>query len=600
MYEIDISIALEFICEAKELVNGAEESILQLEGADDPTEQLSAIFRMAHNLKGSGRAVGFTKLGDFVHLYEDVIGCIQSGTIPLNSDLISFLLKMNDHINKYLDFLTDNPNGEYDTSEVEAKLIKMKEEAESGGSVDVNVEEATSVDTTEENTIDSDIDDFADKLLESNENQENQVDLKITEPNNSNPVVESISTTKKVEKANTTQVVKRTDEFLRIRLSKLDAIIDSLGELLIYQSMLNETRKDLPSQEYMQLHKIVDALNGITKEMQDVTITLRMLPLQNVFAKMNRIVRELSVEQDKKINFTTTGDHVELDKIIVDSLSNPLTHMIRNAIDHGIETPEDRVKAGKTENANLELSAKLDAGVVRITIKDDGRGLSREKILAKAKEKGLLNVHESQLSDNDVYRFIMESGFSTKEQVTDVSGRGVGMDVVRTIIESLNGNIEISSKVGEGTHFQITLPLSLSIVEAMLIISRGERFIVPLAQLTETLEIGDYKIGKVNDRANVINIRNEEIPLFNLSSTLGHKNKEDGQQIGIVTTIDGVKYAFSVDRIVGTQSVVVKDLGIEFSNLSGLSGSAILGDGKPGLILDLPALVNKNINRKAS
>ena len=194
----------------------------------------------------------------------------------------------------------------------------------------------------------------------------------------------------------------------------------------------------------------------------------------------------------------------------------------------------------------------------------------------------------------------MESGFSTKEQVTDVSGRGVGMDVVRTIIESLNGNIEISSKVGEGTHFQITLPLSLSIVEAMLIISRGERFIVPLAQLTETLEIGDYKIGKVNDRANVINIRNEEIPLFNLSSTLGHKNKEDGQQIGIVTTIDGVKYAFSVDRIVGTQSVVVKDLGIEFSNLSGLSGSAILGDGKPGLILDLPALVNKNINRKAS
>jgi two-component system chemotaxis sensor kinase CheA len=622
--ELDLEIALDFINEAKDLTSEAEESILALEDGEDPDNHLSNIFRMAHNIKGSGRAVGFTTLGDFVHVFEDVIGMIRTGDINLNPGIISLLLEGNDTVNKFLDALEDDPNGTYDTSDCEAKLSFLKENKTLPGEGQVlAASESPMTESKKEETVQAQaptaLDEGDEKMIKD---FESSLESSIPEPKvgpEKKPAPPAPPKAAAPEK-NVLQfqdkgdgnggsdskksAKKASDEFLKVRLSKLDAIIDSLGELLIYQSMLNERRKGLSGPEFLGLNNVVDALNGITKEMQDVTINLRMLPLQNVFSKMNRIVRELVVLQGKKINFQTAGEHIELDKIIVDSLGNPLTHMIRNAIDHGIETPEERVAAGKPEEATVELSATLDAGVVRIHVKDDGRGLNRDKILQKALANGLVGENTAaNLSDQEVYRFIFESGFSTKDQVTDLSGRGVGMDVVRSTIESLSGSIDINSVWGEGTHFSIQLPLSLSIVEAMLIHNDGERYIIPLSQLWETIEIDYSKIGFLNDEAMVLKVREEEIPLFSLSDTLksrgGRKDMEESP-IGIVTSVDNNKYAFAVDRIVGTQSVVVKDLGVEFSQLTGLAGSAILGDGQPGLILDLTSLISSKALRKVA
>ncbi|MCB9062578.1 MAG: chemotaxis protein CheA [Halobacteriovoraceae bacterium] len=629
MDDLDMSITLDFICEAKELAQGAEESILALESSEDRETQLSAIFRMAHNIKGSGRAVGFTRLGDFVHLYEDVIGAVQQGKIELNPNIINLMLQSNDVIIQYLDYLMENPDGGFDTKEIEGKLSQVL----NGGEAAVPAQNAA---TGSEEEVTPAIQELSeeDKALlaefhaslegvpapkeeKKTEEKKEEPPLKIVQASESEKVV-PVPKKETVQQPQNTgggtgdngggkgqSQKKASDDFLRIRLSKLDAIIDSLGELLIYQSMLNEARSEFTGPRFMKLNKIVDALNGITKEMQGVTITLRMLPLQNVFSKMNRIVRELSNEQKKRINFITTGEHVELDKIIVDSLGNPLTHMIRNGIDHGIETPKERAAVGKPETATLNLEAKIEAGVVRIIIEDDGRGLNKEKILQKAIEKRMISEQSAQnLEEQDIYRFIMEPGFSTRDQVTDVSGRGVGMDVVRTIIEGLSGSIEIHSRQGEGTRFVITLPLSLSIIEAMLIMSHGERYIIPISQLTETIEIEPDHVAFINSKAMVLKIRDDEIPLFPLSEVMKCKvvdgDDSDAKKIGIVTIVDGMKYAFSVDKIIGTQSVVVKEMGPEFSELKGLSGSAILGDGQPGVIIDLPALINHRTQRDAA
>ncbi len=576
MEELDLEIAMEFLTEAKDLTTVAEESILALENGEDIDEHLSNIFRMAHNVKGSGRAVGFSKLGDFVHVFEDVIGMIREGKIPLTPDTVSLLLTGNDTVSKFLFFLEEHPTEEFD---VESTLISLK--AILAGE-QVVVAHPVAEEVLEEISTEPVV------IVE----QEN-----ILKFNDGGQEASSAAT-------GVTKKVVKQDELLKVRLSKLDAIIESLGELLIYQSMLNEKRKSLTSIEFAPVHGIVDALNGITKEMQDVCINLRMFPLLQTFQKMNRIVREVSHAQDKKINFIMTGEHIELDKIIVDSLSNPLTHMIRNAIDHGVEGREERLMLGKPEISTVELNATLDAGIVKIQIKDDGRGLDKEKILEKAISKGLVSaVAASNLDDSDIYKFIFESGLSTREQVSDLSGRGVGMDVVRTSIEALSGSINITSVLGEGTTFSIKLPLSLSIIDGMLIISEGERFIIPLAQLWETIEIDRKKIGQINEQVMVLNVRDEEIPLYSLSHVFTGANASvlsEKEKIGIITVIDGLKYALAVDTIVGTQSVVVKDLGLEFKHLQGLSGSAILGDGQPGLILDIPSLISMKTSRKVA
>lgn len=600
MEDLDFTIILDFICEAKDLAASAEKSILALEDGSDLEKHLGAIFRMAHNVKGSGRAVGFTNLGDFVHKYEDVIGMIRNKEVELNSSLINLLLETNDFITKYLDYLADGNEDQYDTEKVEKKLdsvisLKDVEQTNIGKEVDMSQEvvaeapaeaastpvETAPAETPSEAPPASDLGGGSSPPPSDGDDNSGFAGM--------------------FDKPKKNILKKSGDEIFKVKLSKLDAIIDSLGELLIYQSMLNESRKHLKQSEFESIHSIVDALNGITKEMQDLTITLRMLPLLNVFQKMNRIVRELSLDQKKEIKFITEGEHVELDKLIVDSLSNPLTHMIRNAIDHGIETPEQREENNKPRQATLCLRAQFDAGVVKIVVEDDGRGLDREKIIKKAMERGILNVPPSQLSDQEVYRFIMESGFSTREQVTDLSGRGVGMDVVRETIEGLNGKIEINSEAGKGTKFTITLPLSLSIIEGMIIMSQDEKYIVPLAQMAETIEVDPTKVGMVNTKAMVLRMRKDEIPLFSLNDVLNGRNKSPdvtGEDVGIVTIVDGMKYAFIVDRILGPQSVVIKELGLEFKHITGLAGSAILGDGQPGLILDLSALISKVIQRR--
>jgi two-component system chemotaxis sensor kinase CheA len=322
-----------------------------------------------------------------------------------------------------------------------------------------------------------------------------------------------------------------------------------------------------------------------------------MLPVKSTFQKMQRIVRDTAQILEKKVNLTVSGEETELDKTVLEHLGDPLVHIIRNAVDHGIESPEARRAAGKSETGTIFLSAYHQGGRLVIEVKDDGAGINAEVLKKKAVEKGILRPGQA-ISEKDALNLIFHAGFSTKAQVTEVSGRGVGMDVVRTNIEKLSGEVQISTVLGAGTTFKIFLPLTLAIIDGMVIRSATERFVIPLAQVHESLRPAKTDIQYNTGFGEVLLLRGENLPLYRLNRLLGVKSgtiREPHDGIAIVVRVSEKPFAVLVDDIIGQTQIVIKRLGMELSHIKGFSGSAILGDGRPALILELPELILKNV-----
>jgi two-component system chemotaxis sensor kinase CheA len=364
--------------------------------------------------------------------------------------------------------------------------------------------------------------------------------------------------------------------------------------MVILQSVLREQSSTLDS---MNLRKTVHQLGKVSKEVQDLSMSLRMLPVKTTFQKMQRIVRDTSQALGKKVNLVLSGEETELDKTVLEYLGDPLVHIIRNAVDHGIESNAARIAAGKPEAGTVHLSAYHQGGRLAIEIKDDGGGINADVLRKKALEKGILRPGQT-ISERDAIHLIFHAGFSTKEQVTDVSGRGVGMDVVRTNIEKLSGEIEISTKLGQGTTFKIFLPLTLAIIDGMVVKSRNDRFIIPLAHVHESLRPRPDDIQFNTGFGEVLLLRGENLPLYRLSRLIGEKStggKDTKDGIAIIVRATNQPFAVFVDDIVGQTQIVIKQLGRELAYLKGFSGSAILGDGRPALILELPDLIQKNV-----
>jgi len=336
-------------------------------------------------------------------------------------------------------------------------------------------------------------------------------------------------------------------------------------------------------------------MGKLVNEIQDVAMGLRMTNVRSLFQRMQRAVRDISLAQGKEIAFSTEGEHVELDRTIIDRMSDPLTHLIRNAVDHGIEDAASRSKSGKSERASVRLSARQDNDMVLITVSDDGKGLDPAKLIAKAKEKGIIE-ETAKLTNDETYALIFKPGFSTKEQVTDISGRGVGMDVVARAVEDMKGSIKIETTLGRGTSFVISLPLSLSIINGMVVGIGQRKYIIPVAQLVETLEYRKLKIETCTRDGRMINLRGEVIPVVSLERILGHP--KDSRPVaearvsrpGVVISSAGKKISFEVDELFGQQQVVIKKLGPKMENLPGVVGGAILSNGEPSLVLDLQDL----------
>jgi two-component system chemotaxis sensor kinase CheA len=311
-----------------------------------------------------------------------------------------------------------------------------------------------------------------------------------------------------------------------------------------------------------------------------------MSPIAPLFQKRKRIARDAGDQLGKTISFVTEGDHVEVDKMVMDRVSDPLTHLVRNAVDHGIESDADRVGLGKTERATVTLKAEQQEDRLIITLSDNGRGMDPVKLIAKAVEKGLI-LATDKLTDEEAYLLIFRPGFSTKETVSDLSGRGVGMDVVRTSVEDLNGKIRIQTEVGKGTQFIISLPLSMSIITGMVVAVDQRKYVVPVSQLLETVELGKFRVEHTTGEGRMFNLRGEVIPIFSLSAILHGPGSKARTGNGLITWAHGKKVTFEVDEICGQQEVVLKKVGREMQGLPGIVAGAILSTGEPGFVLNL-------------
>ena len=379
---------------------------------------------------------------------------------------------------------------------------------------------------------------------------------------------------------------------IRVDLDRIDRLVNMVGELVITQSMLSQQTADLPEERFGTIVRGLEELAMHTRELQESVMAIRMQPVKSVFARMPRLVRELSAKLGKQVRLEVEGENTEVDKTVIEEISDPITHMIRNSLDHGVETPEERQAAGKPAEAVIGLSAEHRSGRILISIRDDGRGIDRSRVLAKAQERGIV-APEQQLTDEEIDNLIFAPGFSTAAQVTDVSGRGVGMDVVRRNVQALGGRISIQNTPGEGARMTMSLPLTLAVMDGMIVASGGEKYVVPISAIVECLRPLRSAVNHLPTGRQVVQVRGEYIPLvflarsFNLAGAIADPWEA---LVVLVDTDTCGRVGIVVDELLGQQQVVIKSLEANYDPVAGLSGATILGNGRVAAILDVEGL----------
>jgi two-component system chemotaxis sensor kinase CheA len=411
----------------------------------------------------------------------------------------------------------------------------------------------------------------------------------------SSPAVEAATATAApVSKAKAKPVAATSDTTLRVSVEKVDQLINLVGELVITQSMLAQTSARIDPALYQQMMAGLTDLERNTRDLQEAVMSIRMIPMSVVFNRFPRMLRELAAKLGKKVEFVTVGETTELDKGMVEKITDPLTHLVRNSCDHGVELPADRVAKGKAETGTITLSASHQGGNIVIEVRDDGRGLSREKLLKKARERGI-DAPDS-MTDSEVWNLIFAPGFSTAEVVTDVSGRGVGMDVVKKNITALGGTVEIESAEGFGMSVKVRLPLTLAIMEAMSIGVGGECYILPLSSVVESFQPEGERVKTVGGTDRVVRVRDEYLPVIELQEMFAVPARDDapGEPVMVIIESEGVRVAMVVDELLGQQQVVVKNLETNYRRVEHVAGATIMGDGRVALILDVGSLVKRS------
>jgi len=380
---------------------------------------------------------------------------------------------------------------------------------------------------------------------------------------------------------------------IRVDVKKVDQLINLVGELVITQAMLAQNSQGLDPAVYQQLLAGLADLDRNTRDLQESVMSIRMIPMSTVFSRFPRMLRDLAGKMGKKIDLITLGEATELDKGLVEKITDPLTHLVRNSVDHGIELPEDRLAAGKSDHGTLTLAASHQGGSIVIEVRDDGRGMNREKILSKARERGM-DVSDA-LPDSEVWQLIFAPGFSTADVVTDVSGRGVGMDVVKRNITSLGGTVEIESNAGQGMKVAVRLPLTLAIMDGMSVGVGEEVYILPLSSVVESFQVNADDVSTVANGTQLVKVRDEYMPVIALERTFKVPRADESQtsNIMVVVEAEGGRVALLVDELLGQHQVVVKNLESNYRKVPNVSGATILGDGSVALILDTGALVRR-------
>ncbi|MCU5773341.1 chemotaxis protein CheA [Erwiniaceae bacterium BAC15a-03b] len=647
-----------FFDEADELLADMEQHLLGLDPQEPDSEQLNAIFRAAHSIKGGAGTFGFTVLQETTHILENILDGARRGEMQLSTDIINLFLETKDIMQEQLDAYktATEPNAETfqyicqalrqlaleakgdviepakTLASVEAvqpvvaaglrlALIDLKptevdlmlEELGNLGTVSDITKGQTSVEVTLDSSVDKD-DIVAVLCFVIDEAQIKFIDQPAAEP-----VVEAVAEVAAVAidtpalatVSDITPVAKRETKkaapargsestSIRVAVEKVDQLINLVGELVITQSMLAQRSSELDPVNHGELLNSMGQLERNARDLQESVMSIRMMPMEYVFSRFPRLVRDLASKLGKEVELTLLGSSTELDKSLIERIIDPLTHLVRNSLDHGIESPDKRIASGKSATGNLTLSAEHQGGNICIEVTDDGAGLNRERILAKALSSGM-QVSEA-MSDEEVGMLIFAPGFSTAEQVTDVSGRGVGMDVVKRNIQEMGGHVEISSKQGKGTTIRILLPLTLAILDGMSVRVAEEVFILPLNAVMESLQPLAEDLHPLAGGERVLEVRGEYLPLvelWNVFEVQGAKT-EATQGIVVILQSAGKRYALLVDQLIGQHQVVVKNLESNYRKVPGISAATILGDGSVALIVDVSALQSLNREKRVA
>jgi two-component system chemotaxis sensor kinase CheA len=591
----DLDLYRDFISEALEHLGTIELNLISLEQSPEDKEYINAIFRPFHTLKGVSGFLNLHDIQRFSHAMESLLDEARNERLRITRAMVDFILESVDLLKNMIFDLRDHlESGSMGCSPFDlgpylerVEILKRSgasaEGVEQGGAeADLDgkkvprlgeILSAKGVVSSEE---------ISDALKEQGEEG---AGLKLGEilikENKARPkqVLDALREQKRISS-------QLNEASVKVDTDKLDNLVDMIGELVIAQSMVEQSPFFLSLRD-QKLARDFSQLKRITSDLQKISMSLRMVPIRQTFQKMVRLVRDLAKKSGKRVDLIMSGEETEIDRNMVESLYDPLVHMIRNAVDHGIEPPDERRKRRKPETGNIFLKAYQKGGNVVVEIEDDGQGLSREKILRKARERGL--VSGEALTERQTDNLIFEAGFSTADQITDVSGRGVGMDVVKKAIEKLKGKVEIFSQEGRGSRFIMRVPLTLAIMDGIIIRIGEERYIVPTVFIKETLKPRREDVFSIHQKGDLVKVRENLFPLIRLHQLLGvaPEKQDPWETLVIVVENEGIQKCLMVDDLVGKQEVVIKNLGEGLRGVKGVAGATIMGDGKAGLILDM-------------
>jgi len=664
-----------FFEEAAEHLSTMETLLLALDVANPSMDDLNAIFRSAHSIKGGAGTFGFTDMTEVTHVLETLLDRLRKQEMTLTDEMISAFLEAGDVISVQL--AAHRGEGEVDQAEVKSVCAKLEQltheqpqenhaapQAEAAAPIqaavqppddegfgffageppaqaaqdegygffdDVPAAAAVAADPgygffddtpagTTQNVAEAEDQQgygfFTETPVEQS-SRENRQGYGFFEalPATPEPAVQAASNNtvppaapevKEAERADSVPApaaatphrraadkpaASQAESSIRVSVEKVDQLINLAGELVITQAMLAQSAIEAISEGNERLQRGLYQLERNTRDLQEAVMSIRMMPISFVFSRFPRLVRDLAGKLNKQVELKTVGENTELDKGLIEKISDPMTHLVRNSLDHGIESPEKRIAAGKNPCGTITLKASHQGGNIVIEVADDGGGLSRSRILAKAKERGL--PVRDDMSDQDVWALIMEPGFSTAEVITDVSGRGVGMDVVRRNITELGGRLELDSVEGYGSRTIIRLPLTLAILDGLSISVGAETYIIPLNAIIESLQVSVNDLKTVSGEGQLLRVRGEYLPLVKVHEVFNTTPRASALESGIAVIVEaeGKKTALFVDELLGQHQVVIKSLESNFRKMPGISGATIMGDGRVALILDVAALI---------
>ncbi|MEN6520397.1 MAG: chemotaxis protein CheA [Armatimonadota bacterium] len=572
----------EFITECREYITGAEAALLTIETDPEDSEAVNTVFRAFHTIKGTSAFLGLDRISELAHKAESLLSRVRDHEILCTGGYADLSLRSTDMLKDLIQGVQDALGGEaMSIPEEYNQLIELLTNPEANGISGES--EAAAVPRLGDILVAEGVTDRKDVELAAANQGPRPIGEAVVRS-------ESASVTEVAKALRTQQKVAASESSVessvRVRTDRLDRLIDMVGELVIAQSMVAED-ETIVLEGHHELSKKVTHMGKIVRDLQYLSMSMRMVPLKATFQKMARLVRDVAKKSGKVVEFITEGDDTEIDRNMVDIINDPLVHMVRNAVDHGVEAPDVRDSIGKPRTGKVRLLAYHSGGNVVVEMQDDGKGLDRSKIVEKAISKGLIESDKG-MSDGEVFNLIFEPGFSTADKVTDISGRGVGLDVVKKNVEVIRGRIEIASELGKGCTFIMRLPLTLAVTDGMLVRVGEERFIVPTLNIHKSFQPDREALTTVTGRGEMVMLRGELMPIFRLHRLFNIRDAIEDPIKGILMILDDGdrKCALLVDELLGQQHVVAKSLGEGIGNIPGISGGAILGDGCVGLIVD--------------